>query len=205
MVDRSFELEQDSPAYFDDRDRAVLQIIGDEGLLGFTFEGLRRRLGTHSETLSRILSRLEKDSILARTAEGYVVTERGMEAAVSLRTGTGTPGTTILRTVLPTVSDSHLVVSSLMGKWFGNLRWFGYSGTVGTTVLKWVTEDGRAQVDATFTGYDLTIRGRAARSSDMPSAIAASHRLVGYISRLYTQQHGRVDNYMPADSTTREN
>ena len=51
---------------FSARDAEVLRFLGEEDLLGFTFEGLRRRLGTHSETLSRILHRLEDQMILEK-------------------------------------------------------------------------------------------------------------------------------------------
>ncbi|MFX1475213.1 MAG: hypothetical protein ACFFCO_07040 [Promethearchaeota archaeon] len=43
-----------------DRDASVLHLIGAESLARFTFEGLKRRLGMHSETLSRMLYRLEE-------------------------------------------------------------------------------------------------------------------------------------------------
>src|SRR5208282_6670520 len=64
---------------FSERDAEVLRFLGEEDLLGFTFEGLRRRLGTHSETLSRILHRLEDQMILEKTPEGYHVTHKGKE------------------------------------------------------------------------------------------------------------------------------
>ena len=57
----------------------VMQFIAEEGLLGFTFEGLKRRLGTHPETLSRILDRLEEQQVLEKTERGYQVTQRGRE------------------------------------------------------------------------------------------------------------------------------
>ena len=59
------------------RDMEVMQFIAEEGLLGFTFEGLKRRLGTHPETLSRILDRLEEQQVLEKTERGYQVTQRG--------------------------------------------------------------------------------------------------------------------------------
>ncbi len=74
-----------------ERDMEVLRFIGDESLMGFTFEGLRRSTGTHAETLSRILDRLEEQSVLEKTEHGYKVTEqgqgvRGAQADLSLGT-----------------------------------------------------------------------------------------------------------------------
>ena len=205
MIDRAFESGQNDAAAFGDGDRAVLQVIGEEKLLGFTFEGLRRRLSAHSETLSRIIGRLEKEDIVARSDSGYVVTDRGREVAALLRACSYDTGVTILKTILPPVQDSRMVVSGLLGRWFGNLRWFGHSGSGGTTVLKWVTEDGHAQVDAVFEGSSLTINVRAGKGGDISAAIEASHRLVGHISGLYAHRHGRPEEYSIAAVSADDN
>ena len=83
----------------------VLRFIGEEALLGFTFEGLKRRLGAHSETLSRILDRLEEQSILEKTEHGYQVTERGREVTSLRQLSASEPRLTLLRTLLPHVEN----------------------------------------------------------------------------------------------------
>ena len=77
--------------------------------------------------------------------------------------------------------------------------------TDGTTILKWVTEDGRVQVDALFEALTLTIRVRVADAGDMSAAIEAAHRLVGHISGLYAHGHGRIGEYRPAGGSADEN
>src|SRR2546428_14067634 len=59
-----------------ERDGAVLNFIEEEELTGFTFDGLRRKKGTHPETLSRILERLQEDGIVEADSEGYRVKEK---------------------------------------------------------------------------------------------------------------------------------
>ena len=46
-----------------------------EDLSLFTFDGLKRRMGLHPETLSRILNRLEAEGIVKKSSEGYTVTK----------------------------------------------------------------------------------------------------------------------------------
>jgi DNA-binding PadR family transcriptional regulator len=167
------------------RDMEVLRFIGEEALLGFTFEGLKRRLGAHSETLSRILDRLEEQRILEKTEHGYQVTERGREVTSLRQLSASEPRLTLLRTLLPRVENPREAVSHLRGRWFGPLRWLGYSEDEKGTSMKWITEDGSIQIDAIFSSGELTIEGRIKEGKDFTDAIKASHQLVGYISKVY--------------------
>jgi len=180
---------------FSERDAEVLRFLGEEDLLGFTFEGLRRRLGTHSETLSRILHRLEDQSILEKTSEGYHVTNKGKEM-IGVKPLSSSPAQhriSILRTLLPYGRGSSEVVSSLKGKWFGPLRWLGYSEDERGTTMKWVTGDGAVQIDAVFSEGELTIEGNVREGKDLTDAIRASYQLVGHLSRFTpTGLTGRV-------------
>jgi hypothetical protein len=184
---------------FSERDAEVLRFLGEEDLLGFTFEGLRRRLGTHSETLSRILHRLEEEMILEKTPEGYHVTHKGKETiglkplASSRPQSANQHRVAILRTLLPYGRGSGEVISGLKGRWFGPLRWLGYSEDERGTTMKWVTGDGAVQIDAIFSEGELTIEGNVREGNDLTDAIKASYQLVGHLSHVSpTGQDGRV-------------
>ena len=187
------------------RDSAVLRVIGEEELEGFTFEGLKRKLGTHSETLSRILSRLEEQGLLAKGEHGYVVTELGRFMTGASQLADHGEGVVLLSTLLPEFMDNSGIVSGLMGRWFGPLRWLGYSlGETGTT-LKWITENGRVQVEATFTKGELVVEGKLTGGNGLSDAISASHQLIGYISKMYTQPSHRLAYSSPEDPAPFEN
>ena len=184
---------------FSERDAEVLRFLGQEDLEGFTFEGLRRRLGTHSETLSRILHRLEDQSILEKTPDGYHVTHKGREMIglkplASSRQPVGAQHrVAILRTLLPYGKSSDEAVSGLKGRWFGPLRWLGYSEDERGTTMKWVTGDGAVQIDAIFSEGELAIEGNVREGKDLTDAIKASYQLVGHLSRVNPGgPHGRV-------------
>jgi hypothetical protein len=168
-----------------ERDAEVLRFLGEEDLLGFTFEGLRRRLGTHSETLSRILHRLEDEMILEKTPDGYHVTHKGKEMiGVRPLASTTQHRVPILRTLLPYSRGSNELVSGRRGRWFGPLRWLGYSEDERGTTMKWVTGDGAVQIDAIFSEGELTIEGNVREGKDLTDAITASYQLVGHLSNL---------------------
>jgi hypothetical protein len=183
---RRDDLARDSQ--FTERDAEVLRFLGQEDLSAFSFEGLRRRLGTHSETLSRILHRLEEQRILEKTPEGYHVTNKGREMV-----GVGPLSSTdlassqhriaILHTLLPYGRGSNELVTGLKGRWFGPLRWLGYSEDDRGTTMKWVTGDGAVQIDAIFSDGELSIEGNVKEGKDLTDAIRASYQLVGYLSR----------------------
>lgn len=172
---------------FSERDAEVLRFLGQEDLSGFSFEGLRRRLGTHSETLSRILHRLEEHMILEKTAEGYHVTNKGREmigiSPLSSHPQSSQHRIAILHTLLPYGRGSSELVTGLKGRWFGPLRWLGYSEDERGTTMKWVTGDGAVQIDAIFTDGELSIEGNVKEGKDLTDAIRASYQLVGFLSR----------------------
>src|SRR4030066_2138683 len=68
---------QTAPDYsLGERDTDVLSVINSEDLTVFTFDGLKRRLGLHPETLSRILARLEEEGLLKKENPRYRVSPR---------------------------------------------------------------------------------------------------------------------------------
>jgi hypothetical protein len=167
-----------------ERDAEVIRFIEEEDLAAFTFEGLRRKLGTHSETLSRILHRLEEQSVLERADDGYHVTRKGRELMGPRPLSASKHRVPILRTLLPNGQYPRDVISSLKGRWFGPLRWLGYSEDESGTTMKWVTEDGAVQIDAIFSDGELAIEGNVSEGKDLAEAIKASYQLVGFLSRV---------------------
>ncbi|MCI4317072.1 MAG: GntR family transcriptional regulator, partial [Thermoplasmata archaeon] len=61
----------------DDRVRELLGNIGGR----LAFNGLRRALGVHPESLTRALRRLEREGVVQRRADGYVLADPGSYAA----------------------------------------------------------------------------------------------------------------------------
>lgn len=162
-------------------DWQVLDAFHDQSNLAF--QGLKRKLGMHQETLSRALHRLEDDQLVERTEDGYRLTQRGSKI-INVPIRGETKGNKILETQLPTDIPASEVISRLKYSWFSSLRWLGHSENGEETILTWVTEDGGTQVRAHFKGSNLMIE--IASDSDKSNfAIKSAHELIARIIREY--------------------
>jgi DNA-binding transcriptional ArsR family regulator len=172
-----------SDASLGERDNDVLALLREEDLVTFSFDGLKRRLGLHPETLSRILSRLEQEGIVEKKPEGYSVTSRISEF-LRIPAYDGESRVPLLQTFLPSDVSVPQLVSDLRGRWFGFLRWLGLSDNGGNVTLKWITEDGGIQVDANISETALTIEAKFLQDKNMNMALKSSYQLLTHISRL---------------------
>jgi DNA-binding MarR family transcriptional regulator len=171
-----------------ERDADVLSVINSEDLTAFTFDGLKRRLGLHPETLSRILARLEQEGFLKKEPNGYKVSPKitKLKLHEAKEEENHVP---LLQTYLPSnVQVQHLIVN-LNGKWFGSLRWFGLAETSRGITLKWVTEDGGMQINANIQDSALTIEAKFLRDNNLNRALSASYQLISYIGTVLKSRH----------------
>ena len=168
-----------------ERDTDVLSLIDEEDLTVFTFDGLKRRLNLHPETLSRILSRLEQEGMVKKTPEGYKVTPKITKLKLQ-PTHNEAPSAQLLQTFLPSDLRTQQLILELKGKWFGLLRWLGMSENSEGVTLKWITEDGGIQIAASISGITLNIEAKFLSSNNLNLALKAAYQLMTHIGRLYT-------------------
>jgi DNA-binding transcriptional ArsR family regulator len=167
-----------------DRDSDILAFLSQEEFTFFTFEGLKRRLGLHPETLSRILNRLEQEGIIKKTAQGYTVTREITQRLKLHQASASESRVSLLRTYLPSDMPVQHLVSNLRGKWFGLLRWLGLAENSDGVTLKWITEDGDIQIDAKITENTLNIEAKFLHHNNLNRALKAAYQLMAYIGKL---------------------
>jgi hypothetical protein len=170
--------------------RKVLDVLADEHLAEFTFDGIRRKTGMHQEILSRTLERLREQSLLVRTPKGYSVSHEllGLTEIESLNHDrSGQDSVPLAQILLPSDIDIHNVIDGLQRKWFSDLRWLGYSIMGERVILKWLTEDNQIQIEATFSDGSVQIQTRS-RTSQLNRSIMAANHLLAFIVRIYEKQ-----------------
>lgn len=170
-----------------ERDVDVIQVIHIEDLTYFTFEGLKRILKIHPETLSRILIRLTENGILKKTDNCYSLTPKGKQLLKQQNQRSTPTRTPVLQSFIPPELSVNKFVSDLKGKWFGSLRWLGYSVSEGIVELKWITTNGETIVSAVFTDGMLQIYSKAIAENDFSSTLTVSYQLMGYITKLISK------------------
>ena len=174
--------------YLSERDADVLALIENEDLTIFTFDGLKRRTGLHSETLSRILSRLEQEGIVKKEPAGYRVTPKITKLKLN-QARNEEPTTPLIQTFLPSDLMTQQLISALKGKWFGLLRWLGMSENNQGVTLKWITEDGGIQIAANIQGTALNIDAKFLTNNNLNLALKASYQLMANIGKLCQGSH----------------
>ncbi|MEM3852475.1 MAG: hypothetical protein QXP70_05685, partial [Methanomassiliicoccales archaeon] len=161
----------------------LLRLLGEEQLLQFSFEGIKRLLGTHQETLSRVIGRLEEKHLIRKTSTGYAVTAEGKtllpQAGISDRNRF-----LLLRSILPSAASAEALTSRLSGSWFGRLRWLGLSYDVSSTILKWVAEDATFQIEASISVNELAIYTNVIGQGYIGNAVEAAYQLASHISSI---------------------
>jgi hypothetical protein len=141
-------LEDPGPGLEPRLDDRVLAILG--GTPGeITFNGIRRALEAHPESLTRALRRLSRDGRVTRDIGGY----RLGESAVPARSGPGPLGrpveparALVAEVRLPRTEPVPELLGRLAGRWFGRLRWVGTYDRAREPLLVWSRVDGPGQL-----------------------------------------------------------
>jgi DNA-binding Lrp family transcriptional regulator len=183
-------------------DLAVLQAVA--GNLGpydesgkVSFQGIKRKLGLHQETLSRSLHRLEREGLIQKINQDYAISEAGESLVAGKRGGSvqlpaiygEIYAIPIMRTIIPPDASISAIERSLSHRWFGNLRWYGSSRTEDSTILSWITEDGKIKLFARISDGYLSIESEATTKDAMSQAVAAAYEIFDHIAHILRRQN----------------
>src|SRR2546427_10655614 len=166
-----------------EHDRHVLEFLSRDPSSQVAFQGIRRRLGIHPEQLSRALHRLGEDGLVERTEHGYRATAKAL-TVLGPDALTHTPeGLTVLETYLPADVEVRSLVQALQGRWFGPLRWFGFSEDAGELRLWWSTEDNAIQLEVRLHEGQLRVVAHVASGNRLDEAARHAYLLFEHLSR----------------------
>jgi len=172
MTSSRDEATWESPKGLDERVLSALQSLPGR----IAFNGLRRALRAHPESLSRSLRRLEREGQVERSRDGY--------RAVGTRSSEPTASLEGLRAIahvdLPPGSLSDTVFGRISGRWFGSLRWVGLVDGPQGRLLAWARRDGSAPVLLGIDRGVLRVYVRDDRSNDDEESEDAAYELLSH-------------------------
>jgi DNA-binding transcriptional ArsR family regulator len=167
----------------DEREREVLNFLSSEQNSYYSFQGLRRRLGYHQETLTRTLKRLEEAHAIERSPQGYKL--RGNATSYAFNVRTNQPlSKPIIDASLPSQIDITVLFQRLRGRWFSNFRWLGYSSDGDQLSMSWISEDGQMQLQARIMSGKILITADSLAANGESQQIAAAYQLFDHISKI---------------------
>jgi DNA-binding transcriptional ArsR family regulator len=184
LLSTNIDLDEKFDEYdLDEREREVLKFLSSEQNAYFSFQGLRRRLGLHQETLTRTLKRLEEANVIERSAQGYKVKTPSNEFSFTVRTN-ATFSKPIVDAYLPPQVDVTVLFQRLRGRWFSNFRWLGYSTDGDHMSMSWISEDGQMQLHARLTNRKISISVDSTSSKGESNQITAAYQLFDHVSKV---------------------
>jgi DNA-binding Lrp family transcriptional regulator len=187
-----------------EHDLRVLKAIGeDEDIRDVSFQGIRRKLGLHQETLSRALHRLQRDGYVERLEHAYRISPKGLStigrgfgnsvASSPIHRVEDLNSVPLLTAKLPSGVSSSELIDSLSYKWFGNLRWLGSALTPETATLNWVTNDEPpVKISVKIREDELSIDVFPSRSSSISDAARSAYELFDHVSKAIKEAFRRT-------------
>jgi DNA-binding transcriptional ArsR family regulator len=193
QLDQGFEETE-----FDDRELEVLRFLSNEQNAHYSFQGLRRRLGLHQETLTRTLKRLEDAHAIERSPDGYSLKSSVARYSFNVQTTQPVPKP-IIDAYLPSEIDVTILFQKLRGRWFSNFRWLGYSRDGEQLAMTWISEDGQIELQARIMGGKITIAADSLVNTQNSGHVAAAYQLFDHVSKI-AEEIVRRQNQTPTEN-----
>lgn len=168
---------------FDPHEVEVLKLLSSEQDAHYSFQGLRRRLGFHQETLTRTLKRLEEAHVIERSPEGYKLRGTGSDYSFTVQTHQ-VLAKPIVNAYLPSQVDVTVLFQRLRGKWFSNFRWLGYSRDGNQLSMSWISEDGHMELQARIGDGKITIGVESMTNQNETEQAASAYQLFDHITKV---------------------
>lgn len=194
VIDNSSSVSLDD---FQANDKKVLSLLNQDSDVNdnqYTFNGLVRKLGIHQQSLARSLHRLENAGLVKKTDYGYKLIKNldsvlikksriDLENLSKLMLRQPVSFEQIIQLYIPTTVKVEDVVSKLLGKWFGTLRWIGIIEGDGGYVLQWASGD-KYHVNLKLVSRYAVVESDAIGDRNKSEATINAHRILEQITKL---------------------
>ena len=182
---------------FQENDKKVLSVLNQDNDLSdnqYTFNGLTRKLGMHQQSLSRSLHRLEYSGLVEKSQSGYRLSKKlrsilvkksmlDLEDLSKRISKQHMQFVQVMQLYIPTTIKVEEIVSKLVGKWFGDLRWIGLIEGDGGYVLQW-SFDERFQVNLKIVSRYAIVETNATGDKNKTESMVSAYRIFEQITKI---------------------
>ena len=194
-------------------DKKILVLLSEEVWSTYSFKALERKLGIHQQSLSRALKRLEYLNLVEKTPHGYKIKgknifpltsiiqnnqseeEEPLSVETTIKTKAKKRFNQLIQIRIPIKSNIDTIVNHLVGKWFGNLRWFGLIKKEAGFTLQWTAinkysssnnneNNNLFQINLNIVSEYIVIETNATSDKEKIDAMSYSNRLVEEITKV---------------------
>ncbi|MDE1829527.1 MAG: MarR family transcriptional regulator [Thaumarchaeota archaeon] len=181
---------------FQENDKKVLSVLNQDNEVSdnqYTFNGLARKLGMHQQSLARSLYRLETSGLVEKSQTGYKLSKSlrsilvqksrlDLEELSKKISKQHTEFVQVLQLYIPTSIEVKEIVSKLIGKWFGNLRWIGLVEGDGGYVLQWT--DGNSEINLKIVSRYAIVESNAVGEKGKAESMVSAYRIFEQITKM---------------------
>jgi len=196
-----------------DNDRKILSLLKDEIVSTYSFKALERKLNIHQQSLSRALKRLVELDLVEKIPAGYKLIEKNNftsnaiiensklledeEESFSVKK-TRKRFDQLIQIRIPIRYNTELIINSLIGKWFGNLRWFGLIKKETGSTLQWIAIDKFSnnklfQINVNIVSEYIVIESNAVSDKEKVQAMSSSNKIVSEIIKIIQENQQEVE------------
>jgi DNA-binding MarR family transcriptional regulator len=187
-----------------DNDRKILSLLNDEIVSTYSFKALERKLNIHQQSLSRALKRLVELDLIEKVPAGYKLIEKNNfisnatlensklleDEEESFRVKkTRKRFDQLIQIRIPIKYNIKSIINHLIGKWFGNLRWFGIIKKETGSTLQWIAIDKYSnnklfQINVNIVSEYIVIESNAISDKEKVQAMSSSNKIVSEIIKI---------------------
>ncbi len=183
---------------FRENDKKILSVLNQDSDLAdnqYTFNGLARKLNMHQQSLSRSLHRLESSGLVEKGQTGYRLS-RNLRSILVQKSRLDLEDLSkkiskqhmqfvqVLQLYIPTTVKVEEIVSKLVGKWFGDLRWIGLIEGDGGYVLQWSCCD-KFQINLKIVSRYAIVESNALGEKDKVESMVSAYRIFEQITKIF--------------------
>jgi DNA-binding HxlR family transcriptional regulator len=177
-------------------------LLNEEICSTYSFKAIQRKLDIHQQSLTRALKRLGYLDLIEKTPAGYKLIKKNISLSNALLENNiqleeepeelfeakkaKKRFNQLIQIRIPIKDNIELIVNRLIGKWFGNLRWFGLIKKETTLTLQWIAinkynNDNLFQINVNIVSEYIVIECDAVSDKEKIEAMLYSNRIISEI------------------------